>query len=112
MSGPAPVPLIAFPAWLGDLQVAMAGAGGGAAGDLTTLQGIANGINPTANGINCGWNIDAVLDRFTGADPGATSPAAMDGTWGEIEQRHNTTFTWGTSFQDAFAAVQAGGPGT
>ena len=36
----------------------------------------------------------------------------MDGSWSEIEQRHNMTFSWGSSFQDAFDAVQNGGPGT
>jgi hypothetical protein len=101
-----------MPDWLAGLQAELSGAGSGTLGDLEALQGIANGINPRAGTINCGWNIDAAIARFTGADPNATSPTEMDGGWEEIEQRHNTTFTWGSDFQAAFDAVQAGGPGT
>ena len=112
MSGPAPVPLIQMPDWLAGVQAELSGATGGTLGDVQALQGIANAINPRAGTVNCGWNIDAALARFTGADPDATSTTDMDGTWGEIQQRHNMTFSWGSSFQAAFDAVQAGGPGT
>ena len=110
MSGPGPVPLIPMPGWLADVQADLAGGGGNP--DLAALQGIANAVNPTASTINCGHIIDAVVARFTGSDPGATAPAGMDGSFEEIEQRHNTTLTWGSNFQAAFDAVAAGGPGT
>jgi papain fold toxin 1 (glutamine deamidase) of polymorphic toxin system len=112
MSGPAPVPLIPMPGWLAGLQAELSGASSGALGDREVLQGIANAINPRAGTVNCGWNIDAAIERFTGADPNATAPTDMDGSWSEIEQRHNTTFAWNSNFQAAFDAVQAGGPGT
>lgn len=112
MSSPDPVPLIPLPGWLAGIQAALAGAPGGASGDVATMQAIANGINPTASTINCGWNIDAAIARFTGADPNATSPAGMDGSWSEIQTRHNMTFSWGSSVQAAFDAAAAGGPGT
>ena len=112
MSGPVPVPLIPMPDWVAAAQAVLSGASGGTLSDVEVLQGIANGINPKAGTVNCGWNIDAVVARFTGADANATSPTDMDGSWDEIEQRHDTTFSWGSSFQDAFKAVQKGGPGT
>src|SRR5687767_2579461 len=112
MSGPGPVPLIPMPDWVATAQAALSGASGGTLSDVEVLQGIANAVNPKAGTVNCGWNIDAVLDRFTGDDANATSSTDMDGTWDEIEQRHNTTFQWGGSFQDAFDAVEKGGPGT
>lgn len=112
MSGPEPVPLIDMPDWLAGVQAGFSGASGGTLSDVEALQEIANAINPRAGTVNCGWNIDAVLARFTGSDPNATSPTDMDGSWSEIEQRHNTTFTWGSSIQAAFDAVAAGGPGT
>lgn len=111
MSGPAPVPLIDMPDWLAAVQAGFSGAGGGTRADIEALQEIANAINPRAGTINCGWNIDAVIARFTGADPNATTPTNMDGNWSQIQQRHNTTFSWGSSFQAAFDAVKAGGPG-
>lgn len=112
MSGPDPVPLIDMPDWLAGVQAGFSGASGGALSDIEALQEIANAINPKAGTVNCGWNIDAVLARFTGSDPNATSPTAMDGSWGEIQTRHDMTFTWGSSVQAAFDAVAAGGPGT
>ena len=112
MSGPDPVPLIDMPDWLAGVQAGFSGASGGTLSDIEALQEIANAINPKAGTVNCGWNIDAVLARFTGSDPDATSPTAMDGSWGEIQTRHDMTFTWGSSVQAAFDAVAAGGPGT
>lgn len=113
MSGPEPVPLIDMPDWLAGVQAAFSGAGGGRLSDIEQLQEMANAINPRAGTVNCGWNIDSVIARFTGADPGATTnTTGMDGSWSQIEQRHNTTITWNTGFQAAFDAVQAGGPGT
>ncbi|WP_254695291.1 PAAR domain-containing protein [Oceanicola sp. D3] len=76
------------------------------------LQSAANGVNPSGSVINCGHSIDAVLDRLDGTDPNATAPAHGDGSFSDIEARHGTTLQWGSSFQDAFDAVQAGGPGT
>lgn len=112
MSGPDPVPLIEMPDWLSAVQAEMSGASGGTLSNIEQLQAIANGINPRAGTVNCGWNIDAVLARFTGSDPNATSPTAMDGSWNDIQNRHNMTFTWGSNFQAAFDAVRNGGPGT
>lgn len=112
MSGPDPVPLIDMPDWLAGVQAGFSGASGGTLSDIEALQEIANAINPKAGTVNCGWNIDAVLARFTGSDPDATAPTAMDGSWGEIQTRHDMTFTWGSSVQAAFDAVAAGGPGT
>jgi hypothetical protein len=112
MSGPSAVPLIPIPDWASAAQAELSGASGSTLTNVEALQGIANGINPKAGTVNCGWNIDAVVARFTGADANATSPTDMDGSWGEIEQRHNTTFSWGSNFQAAFDAVQNGGPGT
>jgi hypothetical protein len=112
MSGPEPVPLIEMPDWLAGVQAGFSGASGGTLSDIEALQGIANAINPKAGTVNCGWNIDAVLARFTGSDANATAPTDMDGSWAEIQARHNMTFTWGGSFQAAFDAVAAGGPGT
>jgi hypothetical protein len=101
-----------MPDWVSAAQAELSGAAGNTLSNIEVLQGIANAINPKAGTVNCGWNIDAVIARFTGADANATSPTDMDGSWDEIEQRHNTTFSWGGSFQDAFDAVQNGGPGT
>jgi uncharacterized Zn-binding protein involved in type VI secretion len=69
-------------------------------------------VNPSNSVINCGNLIDAFIDRLTGANPDATAPDQTDGTFAEIEQRHNTKIEWNKSFQDAFDAVKAGGNGT
>lgn len=112
MSGPDPVPLIDMPDWLAGVQAAGSGASGGTLSDVEALQEMANAINPRAGTVNCGWNIDAVMARFTGSDKDATTPTNMDGNWSQIQQRHNMTFSWGGNFQAAFAAVAKGGPGT
>jgi hypothetical protein len=113
MSGPDPVPLIDMPDWLAGVQAGFSGASGGRLSNIEALQEMANAINPRAGTVNCGWNIDSVIARFTGADPNATTnTTGMDGNWSQIEQRHNTTLTWGSSFQAAFDAVKNGGPGT
>ena len=105
MSGPSPVPLIPMPDWVSAAQAALSGASGGALSDVEVLQGIANAINPKAGTVNCGWNIDAVIARFTGADANATAPTDMDGSWDEIEQRHNTTLTWGSNAEIALLTL-------
>jgi uncharacterized Zn-binding protein involved in type VI secretion len=69
-------------------------------------------VNPTDSVINCGNIIDAFISRLTGADPNATAPNQMDGTFDEIEQRHNVKLQWNKNFNDAFDAVKAGGNGT
>ncbi len=69
-------------------------------------------VNPSNSVINCGNIIDAFIARLTGANPNATAPNQMDGTFAEIEQRHNMTIAWNKSFKDAFDAVKAGGNGT
>ncbi|SIN91582.1 PAAR domain-containing protein [Vannielia litorea] len=78
----------------------------------TMLQSAAMGVNPSGSVVNCGNSIDAVLDRLDGTDPNAVAPATRDGLFSDIEARHGTTLGWNSSFQDAFDAVQAGGPGT
>ncbi len=69
-------------------------------------------VNPSNSVINCGNIIDAFIDRLTGANPNATAPDETDGTFDEIEKRHNTKLQWHKSFKDAFDAVKAGGNGT
>jgi hypothetical protein len=110
--GPDPVPLIEMPDWVAGLQAVLSGATGVALADMQVLQSLANDVNPRAGTVNCGWIVDAVVARVTGTDPGAVARNGFDGSWGEIEQRHDTTFAWGSSFHAAFAAVAAGGPGT
>ncbi|MBY6047236.1 PAAR domain-containing protein [Vannielia litorea] len=78
----------------------------------TMLQNAAMGVNPSGSVVNCGNSIDAVLDRLDGTDPNAVAPATRDGLFSDIEARHNTNLQWNSSFQDAFDAVQQGGPGT
>jgi uncharacterized Zn-binding protein involved in type VI secretion len=80
--------------------------------DLEFLEGIAQSVNPENGGDNCGYIIDAVIARLTGADPNATAPNEEDGSWGEIEARHNVDIVDGQSFEDAFKAVENGGDGT
>lgn len=112
MGGPAAVPSIAAPGWLAGTQAALSGATGTARGALERLHALANAVNPLAGRRNCSSIIDAVIARFTGSDPNATATAYnKDGKWRKIQERHDMTFTGG-SFQDAFAAVAAGGPGT
>ncbi len=79
---------------------------------IAALMAIANSVNPLASVINCGFIIDAVVAQLQGTNPGATAPAGRDGSWQNIESRFGTTFAWGQNFNQAFAAVQAGGPGT
>lgn len=76
------------------------------------LLAIANAVNPTGSVVNCGNIVDAVIARLNGTNANATSPAAQNGSFAAIAARHNTTINWGSSFQAAFDAVQAGGPGT
>jgi hypothetical protein len=112
MGGPAAVPSIAAPGWLAGTQAALSGATGMALGALERLHALANAVNPLAGRRNCSSIIDAVIARFTGSNPNATATAYnRDGKWRKIQERHDTTFAGG-SFQDAFAAVAAGGPGT
>jgi papain fold toxin 1 (glutamine deamidase) of polymorphic toxin system len=102
MGGPAALPLINFPSFL----PASATPGG------REMLAIATGINPAGSVINCGFNIDAVVARLTGANAGATAPPGRDGSFTAIEARHHTSLTWGSSFDAAYDAVGQGGPGT
>ncbi len=81
-------------------------------GGGVSLSVIASSVNPASSVINCGNIIDAVNARLTGTDPGAAAPAGRDGSFSDIETRFGTNLAWGGNFQDAFNAVQAGGPGT
>lgn len=77
-----------------------------------SLGDIAKEVNPKKGTMNCGNIIDAVIARLDGSDPKATAPDEQDGSWEEIEERHNTTISWGSSFDDAFKKVKDGGDGT
>ena len=84
-------------------------------GDVKTdpaLAAIAGGMNPSNSAINCGFLVDAAVARFSGSDPNAVAPANGDGTFSQIDGRHGTNMQWNQSFDKAFDAVQAGGPGT
>lgn len=83
-------------------------------GDMATptLSGIAGAVNPLDGNVNCGNIIDSVIARLTGADPDATAPLDRDGTFDQIEDRHNTDIAWGGTFDDAYNAVRNGGDGT
>lgn len=79
---------------------------------LAQMMVIAWSVNPERGTVNCGKIIDAVVDRLDGSDPTATAPTGRNGSWSEIENRHGMTFSWGSNFQDAYDAVEAGGDGT
>jgi len=79
---------------------------------IPSLDAIANAVNPAGSVINCGNIVDAVIARLSGSDPDAVSPATQDGSFDDIGNRHGTTIEFGHTFQDAFDAVRAGGPGT
>jgi uncharacterized Zn-binding protein involved in type VI secretion len=79
---------------------------------LAQMMVIAWSVNPNRSTINCGFIIDAVVDRLEGSDPNATAPTGQDGSWSDIESRHGMNFNWNSSFQAAYNAVQAGGDGT
>jgi len=114
MSGPPPLPLISPPDWLGAFDRGPDGYQGnlGASPAMAAMMSAANGANPMGGTVNCGNIIDAVVARLSGADPDATAPTARDGSFDEINQRFNTTVSWGQGFQAAYDAVQNGGPGT
>jgi uncharacterized Zn-binding protein involved in type VI secretion len=76
------------------------------------LESIIAGVNPSGSSINCGRIIDAVWARLKGTDPNANVPNQGDGSFDDIDKRFGTNMQWGKSFDEAFAAVQAGGPGT
>jgi hypothetical protein len=104
--------LLETPGWLAAAQAAAR-----TAANVAHLQGIADAVNPQQGTQNCGFIIDAVIARETGSDPNAVAPAPpppnqRDGTWDQIEARHHTNLTWGSSFQAAYDAVQNGGAGT
>lgn len=78
----------------------------------SNLQAAVNGVNPNGGTVNCGNIIDAASARLSGRDPDAVASTDRDGSFTDIEGRFNTTLTWGSDFQSAYDAVQAGGPGT
>lgn len=69
-------------------------------------------INPLNGTINCGNNLHAAIARLDGSDPNATSTAAQNGSWTQIENQHNTTIAWGQNMDQAYDQVRAGGHGT
>ncbi len=79
---------------------------------IGALSAIAAAVNPGGGTINCGNIIDAVVARLRDPDSTATAPTTEDGSWDEIEERFGAKFQWGQDFNQAYAAVEAGGPGT
>jgi hypothetical protein len=79
---------------------------------MAFLQSVVDGVNPLDGTINCGQIIDAVAARLTGLDANATAVTAQDGSWADIEARHNTQIAWGQTFGDAFTQMQAQPDGT
>jgi len=78
----------------------------------TALGSAVAGVNPGGSIVNCGFIIDAAIDRLRGTNPNAAAPVGQDGSFTAIENRHNTSLTWGSDFQSAFDAVRDGGHGT
>ncbi|MEL7466872.1 MAG: toxin glutamine deamidase domain-containing protein [Pseudomonadota bacterium] len=78
---------------------------------LRELDDMSRAVNPENGNVNCGKIIDAVLDRLTGRNSDAVAPRGRNGSWADIEARHNTQFRE-SSFDDAFREVQNGGDGT
>ncbi len=76
------------------------------------LDVIADEVNPTNSGDNCGHIIDAVIARLRGTDPKAVAQAGLDGSWADILKRYNTKIQLGISFDEAFKRVREGGNGT
>lgn len=76
------------------------------------LQDAVDNVNPENSVENCGHILDAASARLNGTDPGAAAPADQDGSFDEIEDRFDTDLTWGSDFQSAYDAVEAGGDGT
>lgn len=76
------------------------------------LSHIAKNVNPSNSVLNCGNIVDADIARLSGKNPSAVAPDKQDGTFDQIEQRHNTKLTWHKSFQEAFTDVRKGGNGT
>jgi uncharacterized Zn-binding protein involved in type VI secretion len=76
------------------------------------IQLIAQGINPAASVLNCGFNVDAAIARLYNTNPGATAPPGQDGSFTQIGARNGTTIVWGNTLDGAFNAVRQGGPGT
>lgn len=83
-----------------------------AARALKAAERLAQEANPTGSVINCGHNVDAVLDRLYGRNPHAVSPAGQDGSFAQIGSRNGTNIQWGNTLNDAFDVVERGGPGT
>jgi len=89
-------------------------------GELTVLIGqvgnpieaMAQAVNPSASVINCGFIIDAAIDRIFGTNPASVAPAGQDGTFTQIGARHGSPLQWGNTLDGAFDAVRSGGPGT
>lgn len=74
---------------------------------LQYLRDVAYAVNPADSTSNCGYIIDAVIARTCGRDPHAVAPAVQDGSFADIEARHNTTIVWGLSFNEAFDRIRA-----
>lgn len=76
------------------------------------LLDVAYAVNPADSTSNCGYIIDAVIARISGRDPHAVAAAGQDGSFADIEARHNTTIVWGLSFKEAFDRMRARRDGT
>ena len=73
---------------------------------------IARAINLSRSTINCGFNVDAAIDRIYKRNVNAVSPANQDGSFPQIGARHATEIKWGHTLNDAVSAVRTGGRGT
>ena len=81
---------------------------------------VADEVNPDSGTNNCGFIIDAVRARLTGATPKAIAPVPRsaagreltDGSWADIESRFGTKFSDNVGFEHAFKEVLDGGHGT
>lgn len=84
----------------------------GIGGALAFLLRLTQAVNPLNGTINCGQIIDSVVDRLTGENPDSTAVTDQDGTWNQIEQRHQTQIQFGQTFDDAFTQMASQPDGT
>jgi hypothetical protein len=80
--------------------------------NLLVLNKLAKSVNPDNGNSNCGKIIDAVIARIKDPDSTAVADIQVNGSFPEIEKRHNVQIKWGKSFKDAFNEVKKGGDGT
>ena len=77
-----------------------------------SLSSLAKSVNPENGTNNCGKIIDAVISRLKDPKSKAVAETGLNGSWDEIENRHNVKIDWNKSFSQAYEAVKYGGNGT